>query len=189
LKTVLRVLFSFFYTPAPNFGPDQNTIQMKEKGASEPKVIFCVSNAHLDQRIQAILRDFFKQEESQNGDLRKENCIVKVFEDRFKIFRCNHNLQLLDMEEISHVHANGEVSKVFLRTKEEITSVKGLNYYENFLHHHPDFFRVHKQTFVQVKEISEFNRKDNLLIMRNGDRVACSRRMGKDLYQYLTQGN
>jgi DNA-binding LytR/AlgR family response regulator len=162
---------------------------MQEKDPFEPKVTFCVSNVHLEQRIQSILLDFFKQEESQNGEFKKRDCIVKVFEDRFKIFRCNHNIQLMDIGDISHVHANGEVSKIFLKTNEEITSVKGLNYYENLLQQHPDFFRVHKQTFVQVKEIFEFNRKDNLLIMRNGQRVTCSRRMGRDLYQYLTQGD
>ncbi|TVR86920.1 MAG: hypothetical protein EA411_09290 [Saprospirales bacterium] len=53
----------------------------------------------------------------------------------------------------------------------------------------PQFFCVHNNTIVNIRQVSEINRKDNFITLRSKKRLNCSRRMGRALYDYLASRN
>lgn len=106
--------------------------------------------------------------------------------DLFRIFKVNHVIRTVRMDEVSHIVAEREVSHVFLKNNEQVASTRPLAYYQEELADHPHFFRIHNNTLLNILQVSEFNHRDNLLILRNGTRLNCSRRMGRALFKYLS---
>jgi len=152
-------------------------------------VKFLLTNAPQSIQKQKLLNNDVLTENMWREDSHKEELLVKTNElAMFKIFRTHHTIKIVRMEDISHISAKGELTKIYLRSGEEILSIKALSYYQKTLHLHPHFFRVHKSTLIHLQQIAEFNYRDNLLIMRNGERVECSRRMGRNLYCFLLNG-
>jgi DNA-binding LytR/AlgR family response regulator len=139
--------------------------------------------------MQNLLHENLLKDAKETENLDNQELLVKTNElAMFKIFRTHHTIKIVRMEDISHISAKGELTKIYLRSGEEILSIKALSYYQKTLHLHPHFFRVHKSTLIHLQQIAEFNYRDNLLIMRNGERVECSRRMGRNLYCFLLNG-
>lgn len=139
--------------------------------------------------MQNLLHENLLKDAKETENLDNQELLVMVNEPTmFKIFRTHHTIQVVGMEDISHISALGEASKIYLKSGEGILSTKALAYYAKSLEYHPHFFKVHKRTVIHLQQIAEFNYRDNLLIMRNGERVECSRRMGRNLYCFLLNG-
>lgn len=103
----------------------------------------------------------------------------------FKIYKVNQFIKTVSIDEISHISSDRDLTRVYLTTGEEIHSSRSLSFYQQRLEDHPGFFRIHNSTLVNINQISELNKKDNLVFMRTGMRLNCSRRMGRALYDYL----
>lgn len=87
---------------------------------------------------------------------------------------------LVDIEEIIHIEAESNYSTFYLRNKEKITVSKSLKEYEEILPDH-QFIRVHKSSIVNLNYLAEYNSKNGLeLILKNGERIAVSRRRASD---------
>jgi two-component system, LytTR family, response regulator len=102
-----------------------------------------------------------------------------------KIFKAKQVIQPVKAEEVSHILAERETSRVVLTNGDEIPSTRPLAFYQDDLTDHPAFFRIHNSTLLNIHEVQEFNHRDNLLILKSGIRLNCSRRMGKALYRFF----
>ncbi len=107
----------------------------------------------------------------------------------FKIIKFNQVIKTVKPEEVSHIVAERDISNVCLTNGDEEKSSRSLGFYQQELENHPSFFRIHNQTLVNIRQVSEINRRDNLVILRNGKKLNCSRRMGRALYDYLASRN
>lgn len=103
------------------------------------------------------------------------------------IYKVNSVIKTVRTKELSHLVADKDMTQVYLTDNEVIHSNRPLSFYQQKLEDDPSFFRIHNSTLVNINEISEMNKRDNLLHMRTGARLNCSRRMGKALYEYLQE--
>ena len=101
------------------------------------------------------------------------------------IYKVNSVIKTVRTDELSHLAADKDMTQVYLTDGSYTQSNRPLGFYQQRLEDDPSFFRIHNGTLVNINEISEMNKRDNLLYMRTGARLNCSRRMGKALYEYL----
>lgn len=103
------------------------------------------------------------------------------------IYKVNSVIKTVRTEELSHLVADKDMTQIYLTDGSYTQSNRPLSFYQQKLEDDPSFFRIHNSTLVNINEISEMNKRDNLLQMRTGARLNCSRRMGKALYEYLQE--
>jgi hypothetical protein len=105
--------------------------------------------------------------------------------EHLRIFKTNQTIQMVEKSRVSHIFANRELSMVHLSCGQEVVSLKPLAYYQKVLACSSDFYRVHNNALINLQEISEYSKKDNLLRMKSGANVVCSRRKGRALYVHF----
>jgi DNA-binding LytR/AlgR family response regulator len=176
---------------------------MKKNSNSPPKISLVISDLDLVNRLRILLEEHNfeilpsdSSSHQANASLgashqvivqNKENSILSALQaeslkEYLRIYKINHAIQLVEWNKVSHIIASKDICTVFLNQGVELISLKPLAYYQKAFGNRMDFFRVHNNTLVNVHQISEYNKKDNLLIMKSGARIVCSRRKGRELY-------
>lgn len=92
---------------------------------------------------------------------------------------------IVDLDNIMQVEADSNYSIFHLNDKDPITVSKVLKEYEEILPEQ-QFLRVHKSSIVNLNYVKEYNSKNGLeLILRNGRRIAVSRRRASDFLEKI----
>ena len=92
---------------------------------------------------------------------------------------------LVDINHIVHVEADSNYSIFHLHDNEKITVSKVLKEYEEILPE-SQFVRVHKSSIVNLNYLQEYKSKNGLeLILKNGQRIAVSRRRASDFLERI----
>lgn len=90
---------------------------------------------------------------------------------------------LIDLDRIVHIEADSNYSVFYLQNNEKITVSKVLKEYEEILPE-SQFVRVHKSSIVNLHYLQEYNSRNGLeLILKNGQRIAVSRRRASDFLE------
>lgn len=90
---------------------------------------------------------------------------------------------LIDIDHIIHIEADSNYSVFHVKNHEKITVSKVLKEYEEILPEH-QFVRVHKSSIINLNYLLEFNSKNGLeLTLKNGERIAVSRRRASDFQE------
>jgi len=92
------------------------------------------------------------------------------------LLRDKYGMQVTTIQEIIHLEADDCYTKFFIQNQEPIVVSKPLKEYEALLPK-AQFFRCHKSHLVNLDYLLRYDKKDdNILILRNGNRVPVSRR-------------
>jgi two-component system, LytTR family, response regulator len=86
-------------------------------------------------------------------------------------------------DEIVSLIADGSYSKIHKKAGDSIFTSKNLGEYEKILPE--EFFRIHKSTIVNLKEVDSLDLKNNSVIMKNGKNYDFSRRKKSALKEAL----
>lgn len=87
---------------------------------------------------------------------------------------------LISIEDIIHIEADSNYSIFHLSNKDTITVSKVLKEYEEILPEN-QFVRIHKSSIVNLNYVKEYNSRNGVeVILKNGDKIAVSRRRASD---------
>lgn len=86
-------------------------------------------------------------------------------------------------QEIVSLVADGSYSKIYKKEGDSIFTSKNLGEYEKILPE--EFFRIHKSTIVNLKEVESLDLKNNSVQMKNGSQYDFSRRKKSSLKEAL----
>jgi len=91
----------------------------------------------------------------------------------------------LNTENIIYMKAEGPVTKIGLFDGSQITAVRNLGHYKEFLQDYYDYFLVSKSILINLGQLDTYDQKNLVVKMKNGDELHCSRRGGKLLKEHL----
>ncbi len=90
---------------------------------------------------------------------------------------------VIDIDNIIHIEADSNYSVFHVRNHEKITVSKVLKEYEEILPEN-QFVRVHKSSIINLNYLLEYNSRNGLeLTLKNGERIAVSRRRASDFQE------
>ena len=92
------------------------------------------------------------------------------------ILRDKYGMQITAIQDIIHLEADNNYTKFFIQNQAPILVSKSLKEYEQLLPKE-QFFRCHKSHLVNLEHLLRYDKKDDdILIMKNGNKVPISRR-------------
>jgi len=94
-------------------------------------------------------------------------------------------VSIMSAEEISHLVGEGSVTKVHLIEGEPLTSVKNLGHYKDSLVGNYGFLVASKSTLVNPEFIESYKHSLLEITLKNGYKMSCSRRGGRNLKEWL----
>ena len=126
----------------------------------------------LTRRIdyEKLFTDILASREKQDKKIVISSQVGLKFVDPFHIIRCE---------------ADGRYTKVILQDSTTLLSSKNLKEFEDELSS-ALFFRVHHSHLINMKQIDEFYKNDDLILMNNGDKVPLAQRKKNEFLETLT---
>lgn len=94
-------------------------------------------------------------------------------------------LKFVEPLNIIRCEADGRYTKIILKDTSTLVSAKNLKEFEDEL---PSdlFFRVHHSHLINMKQIDQFFKNDDLIIMSNGDKIPLAQRKKNEFLETLT---
>lgn len=91
----------------------------------------------------------------------------------------------LNTKDIVYMSAEGPITIINLENESNITAIRNLGFYKEFLQEHCDYFLISKGTLINLEQMKAYDHKKLMVTMNNGVELNCSRRGGKQLKEYL----
>ncbi len=96
---------------------------------------------------------------------------------------------ILSVNEISHLIGEGSLTKVHLQKGDPLSSVKNLGHYKEGLIHNHGFLIASKSIIVNPDFIEVYKPILQEITLKNGIKIPCSRRGGRNLKEWLNSMN
>jgi len=127
-----------------------------------------------------------KGEQPQAGNLQNLASSLSDKAEPRKISLPNgQGYSLVSIDDIVHIEADSNYSVFYFTGREQITVSKVLKEYEEILPQ-DQFIRIHKSSIVNLNYIKEYNYRNGYeVLMKNGEKIAVSRRRASDLAEKL----
>lgn len=106
-------------------------------------------------------------------------------QDKKIVISSQVGLKFVDPFHIIRCEADGRYTKVVLQDNTMLLSSKNLKEFEDELSS-VLFFRVHHSHLINMKQIDEFYKNDDLILMNNGDKVPLAQRKKNEFLETLT---
>lgn len=136
-----------------------------------------VSQEKLDQVIlKAVSNRSNKDKESQIRymmELLKENLSAPR---SISIVLPKGIIEVLPLDDISHIEADGNTSLFHLTTRDSLHSVKPLAHYLELMGGHPEFRQISRNCLVNMKNIRRYDHRHKELVMITGEKTVVSHR-------------
>jgi len=91
----------------------------------------------------------------------------------------------LSTDQIIYMKAEGPVTKIFLFDGSQITAVRNLGHYKEFLQAYYDYFLISKSILINLAHLETYDQKNLLVKLKTGEKLSCSRRGGKLLKDHM----
>ena len=91
----------------------------------------------------------------------------------------------LNTKNINYMMAEGPVTKIVLNDHSQMTAVRNLGHYKEFLQAYYDYFLISKSLLINLGQLDTYDHKNLKAKMKNGEELYCSRRGGKMLKEHM----
>ncbi len=140
--------------------------------------------------LSAITKAYNKIEQHKNNekielllDLVNEKNELKA--KRIAIHLSKGFVKFFDVSEITHLVADGVVTKIMTNDGKESVAVKNLGFYKSFLVLQYDFYAISQSTLVNMQYVSDYNHRELSLTLKDGTKLLASRRGGKEFKKVI----
>ncbi len=96
-------------------------------------------------------------------------------------------LEFVDLQQIIHIEANESMSKVKLSDGKILRSTKHLGHYIDLLLGHPGFKQISKSCLVNTAHLKQYNHREKVLLLKNGESLIASHRYSRSLRKQLLE--
>ena len=109
----------------------------------------------------------------------------EVNQNKRIVISSQSGLKFVEPLNIIRCEADGRYTKIVLMDKSALLSSKNLKEFEDEL---PQdlFFRVHHSHLINIKQVDQYYRNDDLIIMSNGDKIPLAQRKKNEFMDTLT---
>ncbi|CAM1361483.1 conserved hypothetical protein [Tenacibaculum litopenaei] len=121
---------------------------------------------------------------SQKLDTLRENM---TYERPHKlIVKDKHGLQIITINDIFHLEANGSYTEFFIKDQHSLMATKSIKEYQNLLPNQT-FFRCHQSFLVNLNHLIRYDKREgDFLVLKNGYKVPLATRK-KDTFLKILQ--
>ncbi|MCW3084611.1 MAG: response regulator transcription factor [Bacteroidetes bacterium] len=109
----------------------------------------------------------------------------EVNQNKRIVISSQSGLKFVESLNIIRCEADGRYTKIVLLDKSTLLSSKNLKEFEDELPHDL-FFRVHHSHLINIKQVDQYYRNDDLIIMSNGDKIPLAQRKKNEFMDTLT---
>ena len=96
-------------------------------------------------------------------------------------------LQMIPVDELKYLEADGVVSKVYLKSGETITVNRNLGYYKDLLMLEHDFIPLSNRILLNREYVKRYNHQTLTITLTDNTELPVSRRRGKELKEILSE--
>lgn len=96
-------------------------------------------------------------------------------------------LELVEIDHISWLEADGKVTKVHLSEGKNFTALRNLGHYSRMLIAERQIFPVSNKALVNLDQVKKYNHRELTVTLNDGTTIYASRRGGQDLKHFLTE--
>ncbi|MEO1050155.1 MAG: LytTR family DNA-binding domain-containing protein [Bacteroidota bacterium] len=101
------------------------------------------------------------------------------------VLKDHYGMQVVSIDEIIHIEANGSYSDFFLECGDKLCVSKSIGDYQRILSNH-QFFRSHKSHLINLNQLLRYDRREgDQLIMKDGSYVPLAIRKKEQLLKLL----
>jgi len=108
---------------------------------------------------------------NDTGDYKSKRIAIHLSKGFVKFF---------DVSEITHLVADGVVTKIFTSDGSQYIAIKNLGFYKSFLLLQYDFYAISQSALVNIQYVTDYNHSDLCLSLKDGTKLLASRRGGQD---------
>ncbi len=94
-------------------------------------------------------------------------------------------IEIVDLEEIKYIEADGSTSYLHLPTDKRLHSVKSLAHYSSLLELNNEFMMISRQCLVNLPHVKRYDHREKVLTLKSGETLIVSHRYSKQLKQKL----
>lgn len=130
-----------------------------------------------------------KREETQLAQLKIHNLLQNLSKSSAQnqkiVLKDKYGMQVTTIQEIIHLEADDCYTRFFIQNQDPVMVSRPLKEYESLLPKEL-FFRCHKSHLINLDYLLRYDKKeDNIIILKNGNRVPVSRRKIEPLLHKL----
>jgi DNA-binding LytR/AlgR family response regulator len=98
---------------------------------------------------------------------------------------------IIDLTKLKYLEADGAKSHFYFENGETVCSNRHLKFFEDRYKdsEEPTFFRIHRQTLVNLDFMDSFSQTRGILKLKTGEKLAVSQREGKELKRFLNEND
>lgn len=184
---------------------------LNQTGSIDFEIIFIATNQRYDDAIKAI--DFSPTallnkpidpeilrgviEKAKDNQDRK-NQIEQMFEKletldehdtHIVIPSVNQNKVAVPLADITHIKAEGQTTVIHFQDGSSLIAFSILGYFKKMLLDKHPFYLIHNSLLVNTHQIKSFKYTELEITLKNGKKLAASRRYGKEFKKYWEQFN
>ncbi|MFY7886713.1 MAG: LytR/AlgR family response regulator transcription factor [Dolichospermum sp.] len=123
-----------------------------------------LKQTHLQDQISQFYNQYLPQD--------NQNIPKKIFINSIG------KISVIDLENLMFLSNDGNYTKFTMVDGESHIASKNLKIYDEALHHHPDFVRIHRTYLINkkyVKQILKLNKEQWFVLMSNGEKLELSK--------------
>lgn len=113
-----------------------------------------------------------------------EQTLVKS--DRIAFHLYSGIVEMVHIDDLMYLQADGVVTKVFLKNEEDFTTNRNLGFYKEMLRIDYGFFPVSNSILVNPSYIKRYNHRDLQVTLEDDTVLLASKRCGRELKEFLT---
>lgn len=130
-----------------------------------------------------------KAKEQQTKKIQIDQLLTKLqslseHDSKIIIPSSNNNKTAVNISDITHFEADGQVTIVHFHEAPPITAFRLLKHFKKMLMDEHPFFLVHNSLLVNVAQIKTYKYDTLTITLKNGQTLTASRRYGKDFKRY-----
>lgn len=138
----------------------------------------------VNKAIQKLRNQNYNQQIKLLLNRMDEQTLVKT--DRIAFHLHSGIVEMVHIDDLVYLQADGVVSKVFLSSEESFTTNRNLGFYKEMLRVDYDFFPISNSILVNPSYIKRYSHRDLELTLTDDTVLLASKRCGKELKEFLT---
>ncbi|MBK6701445.1 MAG: LytTR family transcriptional regulator DNA-binding domain-containing protein [Saprospiraceae bacterium] len=102
-------------------------------------------------------------------------------DNKLPLFRVNGKIDYVALDEVIYFNSDDTITRFHLKTSEIIPSSKSLKYYTDYVEDLKQFFKISKQTVINLNHLLTFDKKTSTVHLDGPTTLEVSRRCSSEL--------
>ena len=141
--------------------------------------------------LQKVLSKISEKQPETSGTNQQLNYLIQMINENVEapssigIHLIKSVIEFIEVDDIVYFTADKNTCKIFLSDDRALNSIKNMGYYKELLSAHPEFIQINKSCIANAKHIKQYNPREKVLTLKNGNTLLGSHRFNKHIKDQL----